>query len=132
MIYGEARGENLQGQVAVAFTARNRAGKTQNKTVCNVVLAPKQYSIFNDNPALRAAALDPNIEPHQKNVIDKQSWKDAMKIAQDVMRDKLEDPTNGSTHYVAFNSLKRIPKWVHIFSKTISIGNHTFFKEPSG
>ena len=67
-IYGEARGEALKGMVAVAYTAMNRA---RDKTVCAVVLAPYQYSIFNDNPALRAAAMSLHLEPKQKNIIDK-------------------------------------------------------------
>lgn len=132
MIYGEARGENLQGQVAVAFTVLNRVGKAQNKTVCNVVLAPKQYSIFNDNPALRAAAVNPDIEPHQKNIIDQQSWKDAVKIAQDVMRNKLDDPTFGATHYLApkLMAIKKytMPKWSRVYAHVATIGNHKFYK----
>lgn len=135
MIYGEARGENLQGQVAVAFTARNRAGKGSNKTVCSVVLAPKQYSIFNDNPALKAAALSIDIEPHQKNIIDEQSWKDAVTVARGVMRDAFDDPTAGATHYLApkLMNLKkyRFPKWSKQYTLVATIGGHKFYK-PEG
>lgn len=132
MIYGEARGENLEGQIAVAYTARNRAGKAQNKTVCSVVLAPKQYSIFNDNPALRAAAMNPHIEPVQKNTIDQESWQNAIKVAQDVMRDQVDDPTNGATHYLApkLMAIKkyRFPKWSFEYKMVAHIGNHKFYK----
>jgi spore germination cell wall hydrolase CwlJ-like protein len=125
MIYGEARGESEQGMVAVAYTAVNRAVK---KRICQVVLAPKQYSIFNDNPALKAAATSLHIEPIQKNVIDTASWKTSMKIAKDVLKGKVKDPTGGSTHYVAYESLTRIPHWTTVYHKTVVIDNHTFFR----
>lgn len=125
MIYGEARGESTLGQIAVAYTAVNRA---VNKTVCKVVLAPKQYSIFNNNPALRAAAMSADIEPKQKNTIDEASWDQAVHVAGLVVRKKVADPTNGATHYVAYKSLKRIPKWTYTLKTTLKLGNHTFFK----
>lgn len=132
MIYGEARGESLQGQVAVAFTALNRAGKAANKTVCNVVLAPKQYSIFNDNPALYAAATNPHIEPKQKNEIDQESWLRAVEVAAVVMRKKVEDPTFGATHYLApkLMAIKqyKYPKWSRQYTVVAIIGDHKFYK----
>jgi len=129
MLYGESRGETERGMIAVAFTAVNRAS---NKTVCKVVLAPKQYSIFNDNPVLRAAALSLHLEPKQKNIIDKNSWKRSMKVAETVLKRKVSDPTNGSTHYVAYKSLKYIPYWTKKLERTVKIDNHTFFKEGLG
>jgi len=132
MVYGEARGESLQGQVAVAFTALNRAGKAQNKTVCNVVLAPKQYSIFNNNPALQAAALSPHLEPTQKNIIDQESWKQALIVAQKVMRNQADDPTFGATHYLApkLMVLKKFkyPKWSKQYKMVVMIDGHKFYK----
>lgn len=128
MVYGEARGEKKTGQVAVAYSALNRTkGK---KSLCEVVLAPKQYSVFNNNPTLRAAAQSLQLDPMQKNPIDKNSWQRAQHIADIVFRRKVSDPTNGSTHYVAYKSLKRIPYWTTVYHKTVEIGNHTFFKQP--
>lgn len=126
MIYGEARGESLTGKIAVAYTAVNRATK---RSVCQVVLAKKQYSIFNDNPALRAAALSVRLEPMQSNSIDKRSWAQSMKVAHLVIKRQVSDPTYGATHYVAYQSLTHIPKWTKIFNTVVKIGNHTFFKE---
>ncbi len=124
-IYGEARGESEQGQVAVAYTVKNRAVK---KTLCQVALAHKQYSIFNDNPELRMAALSPNLEPRQKNIIDKQSWEKAVLVADSVMLGMVQDPTMGATHYVAYKSLKHIPRWTKKLKTVAKIDNHTFFK----
>lgn len=130
MVYGEARGESETGQVAVAYSAVNRAkGK---KSLCSVVLAPYQYSIFNNNPALRAAALSPNVEPKQKNAIDEKSWRSAMNIADAVFRKTVEDPTKGSTHYLAPAVMKAkgftYPKWSRQYTPVAVIDNHKFFK----
>lgn len=128
-IYGEAQGEPAIGKVAVAYTVLNRAVK---KPVCAVVLAPKQYSIFNNNPALRAAAMDLNLDPKQRNIVETWAWQESVKIAQMVMRKEIPDPTFGSTHYLAPNLMKRLkykfPKWSRQYEVTVVINNHTFYK----
>lgn len=128
MVYGEARGESAVGQVAVAYTALNRA---KTKSVCDIVLAPKQYSIFNNNPALRAAALNLGVEPLQRNIIDEKSWKKAVLVAHNTYLGIVPDPTNGATHYVADKVMKikkyRYPKWTKQFEQVATIENHRFF-----
>lgn len=129
MIYGEARGEAEKGMVAVAYTAVNRSGK---KTVCKVVLSPKQYSIFNGNPTLRAAALSLHLEPRQKNIIDKESWRKSLEVAKAVMRKEVGDPTNGATHYLAPTVMRlkkyKYPKWSKQYQLAAVIDNHRFYK----
>ena len=129
MVYGEARGEATAGKVAVAYTALNRAAK---KTVCSVVLAPKQYSIFNDNPALRAAAMSLHIEPEQKNVIDQASWIESIAVARAVLHRAVPDPTGGATHYLADRLMRikgyRYPRWSKQYIQVASIDRHRFFK----
>jgi spore germination cell wall hydrolase CwlJ-like protein len=133
MVYGEARGEKETGMIAVAYSAVNRAKK---KTLCDVVLAPKQYSIFNNNPALRMAAMSAEVAPKQKNVIDNAGWKAAKKVAAAVVRGEVPDPTAGATHYVADKVMLakgyKYPKWTKTFQRTVVIQNHTFFKESFG
>lgn len=129
MVYGEARGEEEKGMIAVAYTAVNRAA---NKTVCGVILSPKQYSIFNDNPTLRAAAVSKHLEPYQHNVIDKASWDKALKVAKIVINKSIKDPTNGATHYLSPKLMKsmkyRYPKWSKQYKVAAVIGNHKFYK----
>lgn len=129
MIYGEARGESRRGQVAVAHTAMNRAVK---RSLCDVVLAPKQYSVFNNNPGLRAAAMSSLLEPDQKNSVDQASWANAKLVAHDVYFGKTKDPTNGATFYVADKVMKskryRYPKWTKQYEVVAVIENHRFFK----
>ncbi len=129
MIYGEARGEPELGQVAVAYTALNRA---KNRTVCDVILAPKQYSIFNDNPALRAAAMSLNVDPKHKDIVDEWAWDKAKKIAKSVINKKVPDPTKGSTHYLAPEAMAALgfkyPKWSEQYRLVTIIHGHKFYK----
>ena len=132
-IYGEARGESDNGKIAVAWTAMNRATKKTVKSVCKVVLAPKQYSIFNNNPALRMAAMSLNVEPRQKNVIDVASWHRSLELARGVFRKEIGDPTAGATHYLAPVVMKSkgytIPAWARKFTFKGKIDNQLFYKE---
>jgi spore germination cell wall hydrolase CwlJ-like protein len=131
MVYGEARSEPLKGQIAVAFTAINRA---KNKSVCDVVLKPKQYSIFNNNPALRMAAQSLVIEPVQKNSIDNASWQQATAVASAVLQAKVTDPTGGATHYLADKVMHlkgyHYPQWSKEYKLVMTIDNHKFYKKP--
>ena len=129
-IYGEARSEPEQGQIAVAYTILNRAAK--HRTLCDVALAPKQYSVFNNNPKLRAIAVSLHLIPEQKNIIDQKSWDQAVKVAQMVSRKYIEDPTNGATHYLAAKVMKskgyRYPRWSKEYKMVKEIENHKFYK----
>ena len=131
MVYGEARGEQKIGQIAVAYSAINRA--SSNKSLCDVVLAPKQYSIFNNNPALAAAAKSLHLQPGQKNIVDNKSWENAKEVAELVVKGKVPDPTNGSTHYIApkiMNAKKyTYPKWTREYKVVAVIDNHRFYKQ---
>lgn len=128
-VYGEARGESYHGQLAVAYTVINRAKK---KSICNVALAPKQYSVFNDNPALRAAAMDPHLKPHKSNPIDQKSWNQAVMVARVAMHNLVADPTNGATHYLAPKLMKtkkfKYPKWSRQYTLVKVIDGHKFYK----
>ncbi len=130
MVYGEARGETERGMVAVAYTAVNRAVK---KRICQVVLAPKQYSIFNNNPALRSAAMSLKIEPTQKNIIDNAGWAQAMKVSESVLKHQVPDPTHGSTHYLAPIVMKakkyHYPQWSKQYRLAVVIDHHHFYKQ---
>lgn len=128
MIYGEARGEPEQGMRAVAYTALNRAAKS---TICGVILAPKQYSIFNAHE-FRAVALNVNSEPVQKNSIDRAAWYRALMVANQVIKREVIDPTNGSTHYISPIAMRAkgyiYPRWSKEYKHVTTINNHQFYR----
>lgn len=91
-----------------------------------------QYSVFNNNPALKAAAISLHLEPKQRNEIDKANWKQAVQVAQMVLEKTITDPTKGSISYLAPKVMKlkgyKTPKWAKVFTHTVEIGNHKFYK----
>lgn len=134
MVYGEARGETYKGKIAVAWSAVNRKNKS-GKDLCDVVLAPKQYSIFNGNESFQKVATTFDIAPPTKNAIEQAAWEESWKVATEVVGRKHADPTQGATHYIAYDAMARlgyrIPRWAKEFQLTGKFDNHTFYKEVS-
>jgi spore germination cell wall hydrolase CwlJ-like protein len=125
-LWGEARGESLAGQIAVAWTIRNRVNDGKDKSwwgegYAGVCLAPSQFSCWNKNdpnyPFLSGARDIPFRELAQ-----------ARGAADQVIDNKQPDPTGGATHYHAA-SMPKAPAWATKAKKTAFIGNHTFFKD---
>jgi hypothetical protein len=114
-LYFEARGEGWVGMKAVANVINNRVKSSKFKnSVVDVVERPYQFSYIKE--------LDKRV------VRDKLSHRAALIISQRVLTGEIEDNTIGSTHYVAPNKLKRVPKWVREFQQTVVINNHTFYR----
>jgi spore germination cell wall hydrolase CwlJ-like protein len=111
-IYHEARGEPLEGMIAVANVIVNRMkSKRFPAKACDVVYQRKQFSW-----TLFPSKLEP-IEDFRNA--------DILKIAELALLGKLVDYTNGATHYHA-NYVK--PYWKHTKTHTVTIGNHIFYR----
>lgn len=95
-VYGEARGESIEGQIAVAWVIRNRADwvvpSWWGHTVEQVCIKPFQFSCWNAN--------DPNskllAELHPDNLHFTAIENGVVKP---VMGGQIPDPTGGATHY---------------------------------
>ncbi len=105
-IIGEAVGEGYIGMKGVAFVYRNRLAKGMD-------LGCK---------ALERKDLEAFVEK-EGNIVKAE----ALKILYDVFVLKTEDITEGATHYANLN--EEVPYWVPYMTKTVDIGNHTYFKE---
>lgn len=111
-IYHEARGEPLEGMIAVANVIVNRMESRRfPATACKVVHQRKQFSW-----TLFPSKLGP-IEDFRNT--------DILKIAELALLGKLIDYTNGATHYHA-NYVS--PYWKHTKTYTVTIGNHIFYR----
>lgn len=119
-IYGESRGEGVEGMQAVANVIMNRvnAGRWYGRTVSEVVLKPFAFSCWNEN--------DPNYNLVKKVDENNTGFKWAKSIAIDAYNGKLADITKGATHYHAAGFT---PYWAGSMTKTVIIGNHVFYKE---
>jgi spore germination cell wall hydrolase CwlJ-like protein len=111
-IYHEARGEPLEGMIAVANVIVNRM-KSQwfPAKACAVVYQRKQFSW-----TLFPSKLEPVVDYGNDAVL---------KIAELALLGRLIDYTNGATHYHA-NYVR--PYWKHTKTHTVTIGNHIFYR----
>ena len=125
-LWGEARGESLTGQIAVAWTIRNRVfdGKAKSwwgEGYSGVCLKPWQFSCWNKN--------DPN-DAYLSGAkpIPAAQYAQALKAADQVMADATPDPTGGATHYYA-TTMPKAPTWAKGAKQTLKLGQHVFFKD---
>lgn len=125
-LWGEARGEGLSGQIAVAWTIRNRvfdgnARSWWGEGYVGVCLKPYQFSCWNKSdsnfPYLSGA----------KEIPSKQ-FAQAKRAADLVISGAEPDITGGATHYYASTMLKP-PVWAEQAKQTLRLGNHIFFKD---
>lgn len=107
LIYGEARGEPYQGQVAVAAVVLNRVRNSSfPNTVAGVVYQKGAFDVVSDGQI--------NMTPNET----------AKKAAQDALNGW--DPSNGAIYY--FNPSTATNKWIWSRPLTVVIGKHRFCK----
>ena len=125
-LWGEARGESLAGQIAVAWTIRNRVNDGKAKSwwgegYAGVCQKPYQFSCWNRN--------DPNYAYLSgAKPIPPAQYAQALKAAGQVMAGTMPDPTGGATHYYA-TTMPKPPAWAKGAKQTMKLGQHVFFKD---
>ena len=107
LVYGEARGEPYQGQVAVAAVVLNRVEHSSfPNTVAGVIYQSGAFDVVSDGQI--------NLTPNDT----------AKKAAQDALNGW--DPSNGAIYY--FNPSTATNKWIWSRPMTVTIGKHRFCK----
>jgi spore germination cell wall hydrolase CwlJ-like protein len=116
-IFGEARGETIEGRIAVANVVMNRVTDPRwPDTVRGVVLQPKQFSTWNENDHNRDLILAVTDE----NPV----FRECLEIAQAAVDGRLDDMTGGANHY--FADWIDLPSWARRMASTVTIGAHRF------
>ena len=110
-VYHEARGEGVAGMQAVASVTLNRAAQ-QNKTICDVVYARKQFSWTNTAKGRNKPITGDTSVLY--TVVDK------------AMTGVLLDITGGATHYHT-KAVK--PVWRKSLTNLLTINNHIFYRK---
>lgn len=129
-IWGEARGEGSAGQIAVAWSIRNRVEMDLHNDdkpdwwgegYAGVCQKAWQFSCWNKNdpnfPYLSGAKQIPFRELAQARI-----------AADQVIDGKQPDPTGGATHYYA-TTMPKPPGWAAKARQTLKMGHHIFFKD---
>ena len=132
-IFGEARGEPVEGQIAVAYCIVHRAQIAKeyvsrtlhrhplygNGTIRAACQAPLQFSCWNDGDPTKARMLAVTLADP--------AYRCAHDIAEKVIKGEAEDGLPGTTHY--FNpDVVAAPKWAAGLPYT-TIGHHRFFRD---
>lgn len=106
-VYGEARGEPYEGQVAVAAVILNRVRDSRfPNTVSGVIFEPLAFTAVSDGQMW--------LEPDET----------ALRAVQDAINGW--DPTNGLVYY--YNPATATSKWMHARTPIKQIGKHVFVR----
>lgn len=125
-LWGEARGESLAGQIAVAWTIRNRVDDGKDLSwwgegYAGVCQKPYQFSCWNKT--------DPNYQfLIGLKQIPLRELAQVRIAADQVIDGKVPDLTGGATHYYAI-AMKTPPVWAAKAKQTLKLGGHAFFKD---
>jgi spore germination cell wall hydrolase CwlJ-like protein len=119
-LYFEARGENLEGQFAVAEVILNRRdSKKFPSTVCGVIgqgsKSGKRY----------ACQFSYKCDGYAEVFKEKNAYIQVGKVARIMLDGKTRDLTKGATFY---HTGAVSPRWSRKFERTAKVGRHFFYK----
>lgn len=122
-VYGEARGEHLDGMQAVAWVIVNRAKRGPPRfpeTIAGVCKQKYQFTCWAPNdPNSKVCAAATDADPF---------FVLALFAAAGVLIGQVPDPTNGSDHYHTIG-MRPYPDWAGKMKLMTVIGQHRFYKE---
>ena len=118
-VWGEARGESLQGKVGVAWVIRNRADHPDwwGDEIATVCLKKAQFSCWLET--------DPNRAKLMAVTPENESFRECLMVTAGVLTGNFPDPTGGANHYHA-KSVN--PKWARGKEPTVRLHNHVFYR----
>ena len=124
-IYGEARGEPLNGQEAIASVVLNRLAISRKKgrywwgnSIAEICLKPWQFSCWNKS--------DANYSVITAIKEGDSAYKLAKRVAMRAVSGLIDDATNGSTHY---HNKNMRPSWSFGKIPAAVIGSHFFYND---
>lgn len=126
-LWGEARGEPVEGRIAVACVIRNRVREPGwwGDSYMSVCLAKQQFSCWNaddpnysklmalSNHMLRGESVDA--------ILDECLW-----VAEGIVGGRVRDRVGAATHYYAESI--QAPKWAKGATLVGRVGHHLFFQ----
>lgn len=126
-VYGEARGEPVEGQIGVGWVIQNRTGS--GRTLSQVVLAPFQFSCWQDTGANGDAvyAFAEELLTKTTWTTDIQAKKQLNWVTTGILLAELADNTHGATHYLeASLYAANPPAWAVGKPILATLGHHVF------
>ena len=134
-LWGEARGEDVRGQVAVGSVIRNRFHDGRwGGSYADVCLAPWQFSCWRPEggKAIDEAVLAHARHMASQNVVpEDQALRQCAWVAHGIIGAWLADLTKGATHYYSPKAMVpkgSVPAWARDEAPIAIVGDHLFFK----
>jgi N-acetylmuramoyl-L-alanine amidase len=122
--WGEARSEGEDGMRAVAHVMVNRVGDRFGDDLETVILAPKQFSVWNLGDPNRPLVRNP--ERYATGGVALETWESAQRIAREVLSGQSADPTQGALFY---HTRAIRPYWSRYGQGRQVIGAHVFYRD---
>jgi spore germination cell wall hydrolase CwlJ-like protein len=119
-LYFEARGETVEGQVAVAEVILNRVdNRAFPNTVCGVIRqgTGKRYR----------CQFTYNCDGIPEVIAEPRAFQRVGKVARLMLDGAERALTNGATHY---HTMAVNPRWSRVYNRTATIGYHHFYRRP--
>lgn len=131
-IYFEARSESPDEQIGVAYVALNRANAERfPDTICGVVTQGPISVWYLENkgrevPLRNMCQFSWYCDGKSDIPRERAAWKYAQRIAEEVLKGKHEDPTDGALWYHADYVS---PDWVRDFQMVAQLETHLYYRE---
>jgi N-acetylmuramoyl-L-alanine amidase len=128
-IYGEARGESMQGKIAVGSVILERVDKKgwMGKTIQEVCLKPYQFSCFLPNdpnfPALKLIAENWN-EKYKNSLSLQQCYNVSRGLIDGLIQ---RTPEIVQHHITQYKTVNCKASWADKMKLIMTIGNHQFY-----
>lgn len=117
-IYFEARGEEREGQIAVAETILNRVAlKRYPNTICGVI----QQGTGQKN----RCQFSYNCDGEAEIITEFGAYSEIRRLAISLLQGEKSQITDGATH---FHAADVKPFWASVYTKTAVIGSHLFYR----
>jgi spore germination cell wall hydrolase CwlJ-like protein len=124
-IYHEARGEPIEGQIAVGHVVFNRVKhKSYPNSICEVVKQAK-YNPITYHPIRHKCHFSWYCDGKSDKPKDKDKYSKAIILSKALLLNIYPDNTCGATHY--FNPHKVNPKWANNYNFKVKHANHVFY-----
>lgn len=132
-MYGEARGEPIEGRIAVGCVLRNRlhSPNRYGATLPDICWRRAQFSCWNMNdpnsPVLWRLARSIASQIHITDPV----LRECRFLADGIVSTDIRDTTGGATHYYAPHGMKpagSVPSWATGVTPVARIGNQLFFR----
>jgi N-acetylmuramoyl-L-alanine amidase len=122
-VWGEARGEDILGQIAVAWVIRNRHDyhpRWRAHGLYTICTAQNQFACWNLD--------DVNRKPMLAIGLDDAVFAECLQVAVEVIAGLGVSPVGHATHYYAPSSRMPMPSWAVGHTPYVQIGHHLFFE----